>query len=184
MRIPTIEIQTTKAFLQMTTAPSVQEIEQPKATLTQSQPAAILEMSSTKPRLSIDTTEARASIDLKSIRRRIEEHAQFGQQSALEGVGRRVEEGRQLMEIERGENALAAISKQGATPAPLPIGIQFLRGYDLVDLEVEPGAIDIQATPQRPTLEVAVNQPIHDYTPGKVQMFVDPHPAIQIDVKA
>lgn len=183
MNIPTIDIQTTKGFLQLTTTPPVQEIEQPKARITQSQPAAIVEMSSTKSTLSIDTTEARASIDLKSIRRRIEENAQYGQQSASEGVGRRAEEGRQLMEIEHGGNAIANISAQRATPPPAPIGIQFVRGSERVQVSFEPGSIDIRITPQQPTFDVDIHQPIHQYTPGKVQAVVDPYPSIQIDVR-
>lgn len=161
----------------------MQKIEQATATIRQSQPAAIVDISTTKPKLAIDATEARASVDLKSIRRRIEEHAQYGRQAAMEGLGRRAKEGRQLMEIERGGQKIAEIAAQYTSPTPAPIGIQFSRGSERVHLTFEPGTIDIRIRPHQPIFQVDLHQPIHDYTPGKVQTVVHPHPSIRIDVK-
>ena len=80
MNIPQLQIQTTRGILGLQITKPVQEIEQPKAHITQEQPAAILEMSTTSPQLSIDTTEARAELDLKSVFKRTEEFAQLGKQ--------------------------------------------------------------------------------------------------------
>ncbi|WP_203245942.1 DUF6470 family protein [Sporosarcina beigongshangi] len=183
MNIPQLQIQTTRGILGLQIEKPIQEIEQPRATLNQQQPAAILEISTTNPQLSVDTTEARAEIDLKSVRRRIEEHAQLGLQGVIEGIGRRAQEGQQLMRIEDGGNVIPAISKQNATPPPAPIGIRFVGGYEKVQVSIQPGTTNIEATPQKAINEVQINKPIHQYTPGKVTGVMEQYPSIQIDVK-
>lgn len=184
MNIPQLQIQTTKGFLELQITKPVQEIEQPRATVTQEQPAAILEMSTTRPQLSLDTTEARAEIDLKSIRRRIEEHAQNSKQVGLEGIGRRASEGQQMMQIENGGgNVFADLAKQNEPRPYAPVGIRFVGNKSGVQMSFQPGAVDTRITPQKPVTNVQVNKPIHNYTPGKVSGQMNPYPSIQIDVK-
>lgn len=184
MNIPQLQIQTTKGFLELQITKPTQEIQQPRATITQEQPAAILEISTTRPQLSIDTTEARAEIDLKSIRRRIEEHAQNGQQAVLEGIGRRASEGQQMMHIENnGGNVFAELSKQNEPRPYAPAGIRFVGNKSGVQMSFQPGSVETHFTPQKPTMDVQVNKPIHHYTPGHVTGQMNPYPSIQIDVK-
>lgn len=183
MNIPQLQIQTTNGVLGLQITKPTQEIEQPKATLTQQQPAAILDMSTTRPQLSIDTTEARAEIDLKSVARRIAEFAQLGKQSAMEGIGRRAQEGQQLLRIENGGNMLAELAKQNVTPPPAQLGIRFIGNKSGVQMSYQPGTTNIQFTPQKPITDVQVNKPIHQYTPGKVTGVMEQWPSIQIDVK-
>lgn len=184
MNIPQLQIQTTKGFLELQITKPIQEIEQPRATITQEQPAAILEMSTTRPQLSLDTTEARAEIDLKSIRRRIEEHAQNSQQAALEGIGRRAAEGQQMMKIENGGgNAFAELAKQNMPRQYASLGMRFIGNKSGIQMSFQLGSLDIQVTQQKPVTNVQVNKPIHNYTPGKVSGQMNPYPSIQIDVK-
>lgn len=184
LNFPQIQIQTTKGFLQIQTTKPVQEIAQPKATLTQQQPAAILEMSSTKPKLSLDTTAARAEIDLKSVRSRIEEHAQKGEQAALEGMGRRAAEGQQMMKIENGSgNVFAQLAKQKTDSGYRSLGMRFIGNKSGVKMSFAPGDVDVRITPQKAVNDVQVNKPIHRYTPGNVTTVVNPKPSISIDVK-
>lgn len=183
MRIPQLQITTTPGILGLETVKGVQEIEQPRAILTQQQPAAILEMSTTMPQLALDTTEARAEIDLKSVFKRSAENAQLGYQGAMEGIARRAEEGRQMAEIEKGGNAIAAIAMQNTAPPPAPLGIRFIGNRSLVQMSIQPGSLTIEATPQKPVNEVTVQKPIYQYTPGKVIAQMEQWPSITIDVK-
>lgn len=184
MNIPQLQIQTTCGFLELQITKPTQEIEQPRATVIQEQPAAILEMSTTKPQLSIDTTEARAEIDLKNIRRRIEEYAQHGKQAVLEGVGRRASEGQQMMQIENGGgNVFAEVAKQNEPRSYSPLGLRFVGNKSGVQISFQPGSVNTRFTPQKPKLDVQVNKPIHNYTPGKVTGQMNPYPTIQIDLK-
>ncbi|KAA0966792.1 hypothetical protein FQ087_11385 [Sporosarcina sp. ANT_H38] len=183
MNIPQLQIQTTRGILGLQITKPTQEIEQPRATMNIQQPAAILEISSTRPQLSIDTTEARADIDMKSVRRRIEEHAQLGMQGASEGTARRAQEGQQMLRIENGGKVIADIAKQNATPPPAPLGIRFVGNRSNVQISAQAGTTNIQATPQKPIIDVQINKPIHNYTPGKVSGVMEQYPSIQIDVK-
>ena len=160
-----------------------QEIEQPRAILTQQQPAAILEMSTTKPRLSLDTTEARVELDLMSVFRRSDESAQLGYQGAMEGIARRAQEGRQMAQIENGGNAIQAIAKQNANPPPAPLGIRFVGNRSKIQMSIQPGTLDIQVSPQKAINDVTIQKPIHQYSPGKVTGEMEQWPSIQIDVK-
>lgn len=183
MNIPQLQITTTKGILGLRTTPGRQEIEQPRAILSQQQPAAILEISTTKPQLSLDTTEARVELDLMSVFRRSDESAQLGYQGAMEGIARRAQEGRQLAEIEKGGNAIREIAKQNATPLPAPLGIRFVGNRSKIQMSILPGSLDIQAIPQKPINEVTIQKPIYQYTPGKLTSEMEQWPSIQIDVK-
>lgn len=183
MNVPQLQITTTRGILALQTTPGKQEIQQPRAILSQQQPAAILEMSTTNPQFSLDTTEARAELDLKSVFRRTEEFAQLGEQGAVEGTARRAQEGRQLAEIEKGGNAITDIAKHNSSPPPAPLGIRFVGNRSKIQMFIQPGTLNIQATPQKPITEVTIQKPIHHYTQGKVMGQMDPWPAIQIDVK-
>lgn len=183
LNIPQLQIQTTRGILGLQITKPIQEIEQPRPTMDLQQPAAILEISTTSPQLSIDTTEARADLDLKSVRRRIEEHAQRGQQGAMEGIARRAQEGQEMLRIENGGNAIVELSKRNGTPPPAPLGIRFVGDRSKVQVSIQPGTTNIQATPQKVVNDSQINKPIHQYTPGKVTGVMEQEPSIQIDVK-
>lgn len=183
MNIPQLQITTTRGVLGLRTTPGKQEIEQPRAILSQQQPAAILEMSTTNPQLSLDTTEVRAEIDMKSVFKRVEESAQLGYQGAMEGTARRAQEGRQLMQIENGGNAIRDIAMQNATPPPASLGIRFVGNRMKIQMAIQPGTLDIQVRPQKAINEVTIQKPIYRYTQGKVTGQMEQWPSIQIDVK-
>lgn len=183
MNIPQLHIQTTRGILGLQIDKPIQEIEQPSATIQLEQPAAILEMSTTKPILSLDTSAVREDVDLKSILRRIDEYAQIGKQGALEGTARRVQEGQQLAQIENGGNTIAEIAKQNTSPSPAPLAIRFVADRTKIQMSFQQGALNMNVTPQKPTLDVQINKPIHNYTPGKVSGSMEQYPSIQIDVQ-
>ena len=56
-------------------------------------------------------------MDIKSIFRRSEEWAAEGERAIGEGMGRRAEEGSQLVKIEGGGNAIAQIAKANGSPS-------------------------------------------------------------------
>jgi hypothetical protein len=183
MNIPQLQIQTTRGVLGLQITKPTQEIEQPRAVLTQEQPAAILEMSTTNSKLSVDTTELRAEIDLKSPLRRSAENAQYGVQKLMEGIARRAGEGQQLVSIENGGNTLVEIVKQNATPPMKQMSVRFIGDRSKIKMSIQPGTLSINATPQKVVNEFQVSQPIHNYIQGKVTGVMEQHPSIQIDWK-
>lgn len=183
MNVPQLQIQTTRGVLGLQITKPSQEIQQPRAVLTQEQPAAILEMSTTKPQLSLDTTELRADIDMKSTLRRSAENAQYGKQQLMEGIARRSGEGQQLVRIENGGNAIVEIAKQNGTPPMKQMSIRFIGDRSKIQMSIQPGSLTINARPQKAINNVQINQPIHNYIQGKVTGQMEPHSSIQIDWK-
>ena len=183
MNIPQIQIETRPAKLGLQIDKPQQSIEQPKASIQQSQPAAILDIRRTQPTLTIDQTEAWASMERKHILRAMDEFAKEGLSAVQEGMARRASEGTQMMRIEDGGEAIQNIAKNNAYPPPADINVRFLLGRFGVEFSIEPGTTDIHVEPQKPTLDVQVHKPIHEYTPGKVSGVMEDYGEVRIDVR-
>lgn len=181
MNIPKLQIQSTNAQISLNIQKPVQKIEQPKANLDLQQPQAKMSMQTTKPQLSIDSFEMRESLDLKGSRSRTAEVAQYSIQSALEGIGRRAQEGGELMQIENGGNPIAEQAKNHGKQPYSSLGIKFIPQPDSVKINFEPGSVDIQVEPQQVINNTTINKPIHNYTPGKVKVEMLQYPSLQID---
>ena len=183
LNIPQLQITTERGILGLRTIPGTQEIEQPRALLTQQQPAAILEISTTKPELSIDTTEVRADLDLKSVFKRTEEFAQQGIQGGMEGIARRAKQGRELMDIANGNNAIKQQAIENGSRPMKSLGIKFIPNPMKIQMSIQPGTLDINVEPQKPINQVTVQKPVHHYTPSKVTGEMEQWPSIHIDFK-
>ncbi|MEX3621445.1 DUF6470 family protein [Viridibacillus arvi] len=181
MNIPKLQIHSTRALLGLNIQKPVQQIEQPQATLDIQQPKAIQTMQTTKPQLSIDTEQARADVDLKSVRRRMEEFAADGHQGVLEGIGRRAEQGGELMRIENGGNPIKSQARTSGRQPYSGLGIQFVPSYGSVKVSFEPGSVDIRVEPQQVINNSRANKPIHNYTPGKVTGEMIQYASLEID---
>src|SRR5690625_5812968 len=101
MQLPQIRLESQFASIGMRQSSGNQEIRQPKAEMSIQQPRANLSIETTKPKLTIDQTKAWEDMNLMSTARRIEVTAQEGSHALLEGMERRAQQGRQLMEIEK-----------------------------------------------------------------------------------
>lgn len=170
-------------MLALSTQNAILEIEQPRAILSQQQPAAIIEMSTTKPHMSHDTTEIRAEMGRKSVLRSTEEFAQLGKQGAMEGIGRRAEQGRQLMDGGPGNNVLVQQAIENGSRPMKSLGIKFIPDPFKLQLSIQPGTLDIYVQTQQPINEVTIQKPVTHYTSGKITGEMQPWPSIQIDVK-
>ncbi len=181
MNIPKMQIQSTKAQIGLTIQKPVQEIQQPKADLDLQQPKAEMSIQTTKPKLSIDSLEMRESLDLKSSGTRTAEMAAYSKQDALEGMGRRAQEGSELMRIENGGNPIVDQAKRRGRQPYSGLGIQFIPKPDSVKINFEPGTVDIRVEPQKVINNTKINKPIHNYTPGKVKVDMQQYASLKID---
>lgn len=127
--------------------PRVQRMEQPPVTQSQPQPAATLEMSTTKPQFYHDSTEMRVQRGFMSVRRSIEEFSRLGKQGAMEGVGRRAEQGRQLMDAGPGQNVLSQLAKENSSNPMKTLGIKFVDNTKL-QMAFQPGTLTIKVRVQ------------------------------------
>lgn len=185
MRLPQIQIRTVDAQVDLTIQKPQQHIEQPHATQTIEQPAAILEINTTRGVLRIDSSQARRDLGLIGPLESTATNAQEGKQEAMQGMARRAQEGRQMMESagkDQGRTVIQSIAKQNHGPKRVPFNIKFVPSIGSVKINYTPGTTDINITPQKPKIDAQVNKPTHDYTPGKVTGTMIQRPDVQIDV--
>lgn len=185
MRIPQIQIHTTDIKMDYNIQDPVQRIQQPKATQKIEQPAAILEINTTPPKMTVDMAQFWRDVGLKPTGETIRENAQKARQEMLSGISRRVGEGRRLMlEAGKGQNTVKSIAMQNHGPERAgPYNVRFIPSYQAIKVDIQPGTTDINITKQKPKIDVQVNKPIHDYTPGKVSGTMVVRPDVEIDVR-
>ena len=184
MRLPQIQIQTTDIKMDLSIQKPQQVIRQPKADLQIEQPAAILEINTTKGILKIDSSQARRDLGLIGPLEATKNFAQEGKQENLKGIAKRAREGRQVM-LSSGKGqgpAYPQIAEQNHGPHRTPFNIKFVPSIGSVKVDYTPGKTDVNIQKQDPKIDVKVNKPIYDYTPGDVTGTMIQRPDIEIDV--
>ncbi|MFE0504610.1 DUF6470 family protein [Peribacillus butanolivorans] len=181
MQMPQIQLQSSSMKIGLNIDQPVQEIEQKAADQSIEQPRAILEIQITPGRLTIDQTKAREDMDLKSLSKRVEEFAQQGYQDWLAGMARRAQQGTELRHIEKGGNALADQARQNSKGPEKQFNLGWVPSHFSVQLDYQPAQVEIEATPQKPIIDVQVNKPNHTYTPGNVEVEVLQENSLDID---
>lgn len=181
MQVPQIRMESTFAQLGLNIEKPVQQIEQPKATLSIEQPPAIMNIETVKGQLTIDQTRAFNEIGLKNVFKSIEEFAAEGYQAHLEGMSRRARQGDELMRIENGGNPIQSQAKENGERPYRELSIKFIPSPLSVDINYEPGRAEVNFEPQRPRIDAQINKPIHEYTPGKVSGYIERYNSLHID---
>lgn len=181
MQLPQIRLQSTFIKTGLNIEQPIQEIEQPKAIQSIEQPKAIMEIETTPGVLTIDQSKARADMDLKSISQRIQEYAHNGYQKGLQGIGRRVAQGDELMKIENGGNPIASQAKEDVKGEEKQFNIGWIPSYGSVKLQYIPAKININVEPQKPIISAEAQKPIHNYIPGKTTVEVLEKNRLDID---
>lgn len=181
MKIPKIQIQTTKAELGLTIQQPQQQIKQKQADVQIEQPAAILSIHTTQGELHIDSSQARRDLGIVNFVEFARNYAQEGQQGVMAGIARRAREGEIMMSIENGGNAIQSIIDSRTLPRQKKLGIKFIPSGDSVRTTYTPAKVDIQVQKNDPKIDVQINKPVHNYTPGNVKIDQIQNPSIQID---
>ncbi|MCT6925681.1 DUF6470 family protein [Metasolibacillus sp.] len=186
MRLPQIQIQTTDIQIDLQIHKPVQHIEQPRAQQSIAQPAATLEIHTRKGELSIDSSDARRDLGYYPTGEMIKRYAQEGHQEMMKGISRRIREGRQMM-LSAGKGQEGAVIQQIAVQntgpkRPGPYNIKFIPSIGSVKIKYKPATVDVNIQRNQPNIDVKVNKPIHDYTPGKVTGTMIQRPRVDIDV--
>ena len=186
MKLPQIQIRKTDIKMDYEITKPVQRIQQPKATQKIEQPAAILEINTTRGRLKIDSSQARRDLGLIGPLESSDNYAKEGRRKVLEGISRRMNEGAQMKDNAgkgQGRATIQNIAKQNHGPQrPGPYNIKFVPSIGSVKVDYTPGTTDVNITKQEPKIDVQVNKPIHDYTPGDVSGTMVQRPNVDIDV--
>lgn len=180
MAIGQIQIHQQPALIGIQVRPAVQRIEQPQATIDMRQIPAKLSIEQPMGVLEVNQDRAWDGLGLAN---NLEVSSRIYSQAkdiALQGVARRMQEGRQLGDIAHVKsNPISNLAKNWRKPGPeLPVaGPASIDNVDVfftpgkVKIEVEQGGVDLRVTP---------NRPVHDYTPGKAEIYMRQYASVQI----
>lgn len=180
MQFPQIRMDQTFARLGLQILKPVQEITQPKAELAIRQTPARMEISRTPPAVLIDQSGAWADMGHKNREAFLQEVVERGREGAMAGIARRAEEGIRLRSIERHENAVVAIARDKTFPAPLPAQLTFIPRYGSVKMEGIPGTLTIDWSLGGVEIAAIPRKPVHRYTPGKVEGYMEQMNSLKI----
>lgn len=181
MRLPQIQLHTTRAMIGIKTNNAKVSIQQPKADLELRQPPAELNINRTPSRLTIDQSDAWESMDLKSVKKRIAEAANAGNQAVLDGIQRRASQGNDLMRIENKTNPMANQAKLNSTKKEKQFNIGFIPPHFSVKLQYEPTKLDLNWTVNKVETNVTVNKPVVDFEDGNVETSLRQRNSLSID---
>ncbi len=181
MNFPQIRLESTLGQINIANQKAKQDIEQPSAEMSIKQPSATLEIERTPGQLSIDQTKAREDMDLKNISKRIEEFAQRGYEDWLSGLARMSQEGDNLMRIESGGNPIPEHAKINSENPIYEFNIGFVPSANSVKINYQPGDVKLNWKTSKPEIDVKINKPTHNYTPGKVEINMKQWPTLTID---
>ena len=185
MNIPQLLISKTDIQMNYSITPAQQRISQPQAELNISQPNAIVDIEITNAQLDVDMSQFWRDVGLESTGENIREYAQKGRQAALSSISSTMSEGRQLMlNAGKGQKGqiIQSIAVQNHGPKPTRIGLDFIPSFGAVKVHIDPGTTDVNIMKQNPKIDVQVNKPIHEYTPGDVNGTMVVRPNVKIDV--
>lgn len=179
---PQIRLQSTPARLDIHVEKGSLEMEQPKADLEIEQPKAEVMIKRRLSKLTIDQTKAREDVGYKSIPRMIEDAAAEGKQAWLEGIARRAQQGRELMQIQKGtSNPIPQQAKRNSEGEPKQFGLGWIPSPGSVKLDYDPGEVKIDVERRDPIITSSINKPIINYTPSKVAIMLAQYPSLEID---
>ncbi|TFD95789.1 DUF6470 family protein [Jeotgalibacillus sp. R-1-5s-1] len=160
----------------------VMNIKQPKATLDIKQPKADMTISTTPSKLLIDQTEAFAAMDRLDPLRRAKEYVDKIMAEYPELVKKRARQGDQMMRIENGGGAIAAIAKENGTPPMKQMVMGFIpkTPFD-VKIDYQPSEVNIDVRRNAPVINSSVNRPQIDIPRWSASIYMEQMPSIDFD---
>lgn len=181
MRIPQIRLKQTIAQIGMQITQPKQEIEQKPADLSITQIPSKLTIDRTPSKLTIDQDQAWSELGFKPTSVLSQEFAEAGKQAAIEAIGEIAQEGDQLAAIEQKADAFIAIATEKGNPPPADFNIAFIPSHGSVKTDYTPTELHINWERGGADIQVNPNKPIHNYTPGKTEVYLRQMNQLQID---
>jgi hypothetical protein len=181
MEMPQVRLQSQQAKISLNTTDATVQIQQPEAEQSIRQPQAEITMHTTPSKLTIDQTQAWNDMDLKSVFKRTEDFAQLGKKSYLEGIARRVQEGKEMMEIEKGGNPIVSQAKRIAERKLKDFAIGWIPSQFSVKTDYQPSELDINVKVNRPEIKNTPQKPQFNFQGGKVDTGIAQYQSLKVD---
>ncbi|WP_180229954.1 DUF6470 family protein [Bacillus sp. AFS073361] len=181
MQIPQIRLQQTYAQIGLRSTQPVQEIQQAPADLSIKQVPSTLTIEHPPSSLEIDQEQAWNELGFKNLNVLTADTAEFSKQEGIEAIAQAAQEGDQMAAIEHKSDAIASIATEKGNPAPADFNIAFIPSYGSVHINFTPSEVHIDWKKGGAEIESTQHKPIHDYTPGKTEVYLRQMQQLQID---
>ncbi|TWI59948.1 DUF6470 family protein [Halalkalibacter nanhaiisediminis] len=147
MRLPSLDIQATDAYIGLRSTRPDMRIRQQSADLQIHQEhVGLIEISKTASKLFIDQTQAFAEANLKTPLRMASDFLKKTESHVAEYLAKTVQQGNQMMRIENGNGALAQIAKaKGERPPVQTTFANMPRSMSSVKFDYQPSEISVNA---------------------------------------
>src|SRR5690625_2554725 len=183
MQIPQIRMESQMAKIGMEQTNSYIEIEQPKADLSIEQPKADVSMQTIKGKITIDQTQAWEETNIMNPYRLTEKIAQEGKQAALEGTGRREEQGAQIIDIHHDVDMIAEQAVENGSRPMKQLRVGYIPSPFAVKIDYEPGEVVIDVQENKPVIDAQIRKPEITFHRGGVHIFMEQYAQLNIDVE-
>ncbi|HLR72415.1 MAG TPA: DUF6470 family protein [Pseudogracilibacillus sp.] len=181
MRFPQIHMDSQMARIGMTQTPAQLEMSQKNADLSIEQPKADISMQTKKGKLTIDQSQAWEEMNLMSTQRLNEKYADEGLRAALEGTGRRAEQGAELINIHHETNVIAEQAVQNQLPKVKTLSLKYIPSPLAVKFHYERGDVQIDVKENKPIIKAQMNRPEIVVNRGSVDIFMEQYNELHID---
>jgi hypothetical protein len=181
MQIPQIRLHQTYAQIGLKITQPVQEIQQQPADLSIKQVPAKMNIQRQPSSLVIDQEQAWNELGFKNLSTLSADHAEFSKQEGLAAIAEIAQEGDQLAAIEHKGDAIVSIITQKTQPEPADFNITFIPSYGSVKIHFTPTEVHIDWKQGGAEIVATQHKPIHNYTPGKTEVYMRQMQQLQID---
>ncbi|CEG25901.1 DUF6470 family protein [Bacillus sp. B-jedd] len=178
---PQIRISQVNAQIGLKRIDPVQEIQQIPAQLSMKQQPAKMSIERKAAILEINQDQARSDVNLKTRTDFLADVTAEARQAALEAIGQISMEGDQMAAIEQKGDALVSISADKGNPPPVETGIAFIPSPGAVKINYTPAELEIKWEQGGVETEFTPHKTIHNYTPGKTEVYLRQHQQLEID---
>jgi hypothetical protein len=181
MQVPQIRLQQTHAQIELRITQPVQELQQKPAELSIKQESAKMSIENKPSQLRIDDEQFWNDLGYKSIPTLSLESVQHGRETVLDYIATKVQEGDQLGKIEHKLDAIIGIVTDKLLKPKADFNIAFIPSPGSVKIQFTPAELHINWKKGGADIQVTPNKVIHNYTPGKTEVYLQQRQQLQID---
>jgi hypothetical protein len=183
MKLPQIQMNQTYARIGLRITQPVQEISQPSAVTSIRQEPAQMTIERQPSILEIDQEQAWNELNLKSPSTFNNDNVDYAEEQWLEAIANIAQKGDRLAAIKNHSDAIVEIATNQNIKEPRDFNIAFIPSYGSVHIQYTPADLQINWQLGGAKIEIMQQKPVHNYTPGKTEIYMSQWPELHIDVQ-
>ncbi|RCW74726.1 DUF6470 family protein [Saliterribacillus persicus] len=183
MQLPQISIQSQNALIGINKKNAELTVDSGPAVQTINHTPVDLQINTRPGKLTIDQSKALADVGIIPTEQSIKKNAQESMQTAMAGSRKRRHQGDELMKIENGGEPIARQAKINGERQEKRFNIGWIPSLDAVKINYQPAEVDINATANKPVIQVQQTKNQFQYQAGSVETYLKQKNWIEVSVE-